>query len=330
MTKFFGETMQINQRSAHTGGLPALLVLLLSLWPMLITLPASTALAQEKCATELAAAEEKYQQGRLDDAIDLLTACLRKGDLLAAESQKAYRLLAKAYLSKRNVNRAKDMLRSLLKVAPDWRPDSEIDTPAFTSLAEEVIAEAGLEKAKKAREEAMNPGKKEKFDINIGGGAAVPLVPLADSSKIGIMLGASVDIYLNPRLAWGPSAFYLGVRKKFSEPGVIKGGNLSILTVLIRLKYFLQPLQKNWNVYLVGGPGFAISRRTDKVFSATSKIFGTTGNDLVFAIGLGVQFKLNMNTKIYIEGLVSTILIDKKQISEEVITYVPLQMAVVF
>jgi hypothetical protein len=243
--------MQITKRSAHNGGLPGLPILLLSLLPMPLALPAPAVHAQEKCAAELAAAEE-------------------------------------------------------------------------------IIAEAGLEKAKKTREEVLYPGKKEKFDVNLSAGAAVPLVPLADSSKTGIMLGASVDVYLNPRLTLGGGAFYLGFRKKHREPGVIKGGNLSILKVLVRLKYFLQPPQKGWNVYLVGSPGFAISRRTDKVLSANAKIFGATGNDLVLAAGLGVQFKVGVSTKINIEGLVSTILIDKREISEEVITYVPLQMAIVF
>lgn len=103
-------------------------------------------LAQEQCAKELADAEEKFQRGRLNETIALATGCLEKRDLALAESERAYKLLGKAYYAKGLLNNAKENLRKLLELIPDWRPDPEIDNPSFRKLAEEVIKEVEQEK----------------------------------------------------------------------------------------------------------------------------------------------------------------------------------------
>jgi len=307
------------------------LIGMMSLLTLLLILSVAALYAQERCAAELAKAEEKYQQGRLDDAIDLLNNCLRKGDLLIAESKQAYRLLAKAYLSKGQLNRAKDNLRNLLRVAADWKPDPEIDAPSFITLADEVIAEVELAKAREAREEALTPSTSEKIEIGLGGGVAVPMGPVpafSDSAKIGFAANVAVDFYLNPQLTIGGSLSFLTFDRKFLDPNT-RGGHLNVVPALAQLKYYLQPLQSRWRVYFIGGFGVAISRRVDTTIGAT-KIEGDRGNDVVFALGVGIKLKLGMNTKIVFEGLVSQVAIDKPQISDGVITYIPLHAAMVF
>jgi tetratricopeptide (TPR) repeat protein len=301
------------------------------LLPLVVILAASISFAQERCAVELAKAEEKYQQGRLDEAIDLLHQCLRKGDLPATENKQMYRLLAKAYLSKGQLNRAKDNLRTLLRAMPDWGPDSEIEAPSFVTLAEEVIAEVELERAREARKEALSPSTSEKIEIGIGGGFALPKGPVpsfSDSAKIGFVANVAVDFYLSQQLTIGGSLSFLTFDKKFPTPNA-QGGHLNILPFLCQLKYYLQPLQSRRRVYFAAGLGMAISRRVDTTIGAT-KIEGERGNDVVFTFGVGVKLKLGANTKIVIEGLVSQVAIDKPQISDGVITYIPLQAAIVF
>ncbi len=99
------------------------------------------ATAQDRCTKELAEAEEKYQRGLLDEAIALVNACLEKSEFDTSESERAYKLLGKAYHAKGLLDNAKESLRKLLMLIPNWRPDPELDTPSFQRLAEEIITE---------------------------------------------------------------------------------------------------------------------------------------------------------------------------------------------
>jgi len=102
----------------------------------------STAWAQPKCATELAAAEKKYQEGLLDETIDLVRRCLEKRFLPRAEAEQALKLLSKAYYANGLLNYAEENLRKLLVLAPTWRPDPERDTPSFQRFANNIITAA--------------------------------------------------------------------------------------------------------------------------------------------------------------------------------------------
>jgi len=103
-------------------------------------------LAQDQCAKELAEAEEKFQRGRLNEVIALVSGCLEKHDRTLAASERAYKLLGKAYHAKGLLENAKENLRKLLELIPNWRPDPESDKPSFQQLAAEVIKEVEEER----------------------------------------------------------------------------------------------------------------------------------------------------------------------------------------
>jgi len=113
----------------------------LLLLPVADLVPALAAKAQDKCESELAEAENKYQLGELDAAIELVNQCLKKTGLTLEESEKAYKLLGKAYHAKGLLEEARQNLRKLLELIPNWRPNPEVDPPSFQRLAEEVIRE---------------------------------------------------------------------------------------------------------------------------------------------------------------------------------------------
>lgn len=102
--------------------------------------------AQGQCAQKLAEAEEKYQSGRLEQAIALANQCLEKSGFALAERERAYKLLGMAYYAKGLHDAAKENLRKLLELIPNWRPDPENDSPSFQKLAEEVIKEVEAER----------------------------------------------------------------------------------------------------------------------------------------------------------------------------------------
>ena len=106
------------------------------------------AAAQDECANALVQANEDYENGLLDQAIDLLTGCFDKNGFITEDRMSAYKLLAKAYDAKGLSQQAEQALRNLLNLNPDWQPDPENDTPAFMEFAKKVITKVKGEQLK--------------------------------------------------------------------------------------------------------------------------------------------------------------------------------------
>jgi tetratricopeptide (TPR) repeat protein len=137
------------------------LILAMMVTPVLDCVVPLLARPQEKCSVELTEAESKYQEGQLDEAIALVRRCLDKDDITLEESERAYKLIGKAYHAKGLLAESKENLRKLLKLIPNWRPNPDIETPSFLRLADEVIKEMEAEKAKEALPVIAEPKKEE-------------------------------------------------------------------------------------------------------------------------------------------------------------------------
>jgi hypothetical protein len=144
------------------------------------------ALAQDKCKTDLQEAQKKYDEGQLDEAIALLNGCLRRGNLTTVESEKIYTLLAKANHAKELLDRARENLKQLLTLVPSWRPNPEVDPPAFQKFAETVI--------KEVKPTEKSGGKKWLF---IGGGAAA-------AGALAFIVFKGEETVAGPKLLPGP------------------------------------------------------------------------------------------------------------------------------
>ncbi len=96
---------------------------------------------QSVCAKNLADAEQRYNTGRFDEAIGLITECLGKKDISEEEKMKAYRLLGLSYIAKDFLDDARNAVRKLLYMVPNYQPDPVQDPPPFTKLIEEVKQE---------------------------------------------------------------------------------------------------------------------------------------------------------------------------------------------
>jgi len=164
------------------------LVLTMIIAPVYDTVVPLIALPQEKCTDELAQAETKYQEGLLDEAIALVNRCLDKDNLTIEESEQAYKLLGKAYHAKGLLAQSKENLRKLLKLIPNWRPNPDFETPSFLRLAQEVIQELEVEKAKEAPPVIKKPtGEEPAPTVKKGGGKKFLIIGGAGAVAAGLV-----------------------------------------------------------------------------------------------------------------------------------------------
>jgi hypothetical protein len=94
--------------------------------------------AAQRCDTALTEADERYRAGYFDDVIERLSDCLDQNAFSPEERRRAYRLLGLSYIGKDRELDAREAVRSLLEVAPDYQPDPALDPPPFVQLVEEM------------------------------------------------------------------------------------------------------------------------------------------------------------------------------------------------
>jgi tetratricopeptide (TPR) repeat protein len=154
---------------------------------LLISSTANTAQAQIKsvCATQLNDAEQKYNTGRFDEAIGLITKCLGKPEISEQEKMRAYRLLGLSYIAKDYLEDARTAVKKLLDMVPNYQSDPVQDPPPFTKMVEEIkeqqqpsqpeIEEPEIKRPDEVEEQTQTEPKKggSKKWYYIGGGAAV-------------------------------------------------------------------------------------------------------------------------------------------------------------
>jgi len=319
----------------RTASCTALFILTSWLAPILTTASWFSLHAQDSCRTQLRQAEKNYQEGQMDRAIELLTGCLEKGGLAPEVSEPVRKLLAKSYLAKGLPDKARAVLTGLLQLHPDWKPDPDLDAPAFQQLANEVIAEIAREKEgrRQGQEKPASPGalriRRHKVDVGVSAGLSWPLGPTVgytDSYATGYNLGVEAGLHVFSRLSVGVGVTFHAFDN--NEAG-IEGGNFNQLQVLEEARFYLLPTSSALQPYLVGGAGIALTRITDR-FSASDSSEGTAGNDLVLMAGLGMRFTIGAGIAVFIEAPFTHVLIDNSAINDEQITFVPLKVVVVF
>lgn len=110
---------------------------------LILAVPAS-AQNQEPCGEILQFAERYYQQNRVEEAIALLSDCLRDENISRATAVKGYRLLALAYLRNDELGEARLAIIELLGYDRTYRPDDINDLPAYVALVNNTRDQLGL------------------------------------------------------------------------------------------------------------------------------------------------------------------------------------------
>ena len=96
---------------------------------------------QSGCSERLDQAEEFYYDGDFDKTIEIVNQCLQEQSISNNDRTRAHTLLARTYLAKENIQTAKENVRIILKLEPEYQPTIEQETPKFVNLVTEVRKE---------------------------------------------------------------------------------------------------------------------------------------------------------------------------------------------
>lgn len=110
---------------------------------MLTAVPRAEAQPRERCASERAAAQAHYLEGRFGEAARLLHACIDQNPLFVEEALKVYRLLGLVYLYQNARAEAVGAVERLLELDPRYQADEVQDPPSYVALVEAVRAQRG-------------------------------------------------------------------------------------------------------------------------------------------------------------------------------------------
>lgn len=92
----------------------------------------------EQCDTILNQAEEQYTLGNWNNAIELIQQCLQKKDASDADKGKAYRLLGLVYIATEFEKDAKEAIKNLLILAPNYQINPDEDPPQFQKIIGDI------------------------------------------------------------------------------------------------------------------------------------------------------------------------------------------------
>ncbi len=93
------------------------------------------------CEMELIEAEEKYTNGKFDEAMNIVQKCLNKEDISEVNEKRGLKLIVKIHLAKNDDKEAKNTVLILLEKFPDFKPDLISDLPEFRNLVEQTKLE---------------------------------------------------------------------------------------------------------------------------------------------------------------------------------------------
>ena len=119
-----------------------------------------TALGQDQdCTNFLGEADAMYAQGDFDGTISLINRCIDDETISESNRRIAYRLIGLSYIGKGVEGDAKEAVRQLLTLVPNYEPDPVMDPPNFVSMVAEVRQEIGVQAPAEPQQEAPAPAQ---------------------------------------------------------------------------------------------------------------------------------------------------------------------------
>ena len=156
--------------------IPALLFLQIN-----ILLPETIHAADQiNCGDRLDQAEENYYNGDFDKAVIMINKCLQDNTLSATERIRGYKLLAKIYLSRNEISKAKKNIHHILSLDPNYQPTIEEERPNYVELVNQARGEQEQMAVNKA-----DSGISSWVWIGAGGAAAVAIIAIVASGSSG-------------------------------------------------------------------------------------------------------------------------------------------------
>ncbi len=133
---------------------------------------------QSGCSERLDQAEEYYYDGDFDKTIEIVNQCLQEQSISNNDRTRAHTILARTYLTKEDIRTAKENVRIILTLEPEYQPTIEQETPKFVNL----VAEVRKEQDQLAATEAAS-GISSWFLIGAGSVAAVAIIAIVASGS---------------------------------------------------------------------------------------------------------------------------------------------------
>jgi len=130
-------------------------------------LAAATSARAQDCEEELARAQQSYNIGRFDEAIETLRHCLDHNEPGVETQARAYRLIGMAYIGSRKEAEAKQAIVELLEIAPGYEPTPE-DNRNYVDLVYEVRMERDPDYTPPSAETEEKKGFLNKYVIGAG------------------------------------------------------------------------------------------------------------------------------------------------------------------
>jgi hypothetical protein len=165
---------------SNSRPLPLALSSVLLYLQVMTAAPLVTVADEQTCISNLDQAEESYYNGDLDKSINLVNQCLTDSLLSKEIRIRAYKLLARSYLSKEDVDLAKKTVLLLLEIVPTYQPTIEEESPHFVKLVTDTRAEQA-----RIRAEQEKTGMSPWVWIGAGGAAAAAIIVLVATGSGG-------------------------------------------------------------------------------------------------------------------------------------------------
>ena len=246
----------------------------------------STAQNTANCDQEMTQANDLYALGRFDEAISFIQQCLDKSGISEDQRRSAYRIIGLSYIGKGLEGDAKDSVRRLLALAPNYTPDPVLDPPDFVSLVNELKAEMQgsapnqpVAEQRVIQSSEVGPDR-EGFTLllSLGVGFQSLESDLTDESATGLGgLNIGLGGFIGKRTAI--MARISGTNATYEVDG---GGEFSVLsgTGALTIQYWVSD-----NFFIEGGPGLGFGE-----ISADTALGSVSENETGFGIHVGGGF----------------------------------------
>lgn len=83
-------------------------------------------------------AQRLYYEGQFTEAVNLVRSCLTDEAISTAERIRAYKILSQVAMARDNDEQAREIIRQIIKLDPEYRPTIDEEPPRFVKMVEEV------------------------------------------------------------------------------------------------------------------------------------------------------------------------------------------------
>lgn len=110
-----------------------------------LAFPAQSLAQEQTCEQLLTEANDLYSLGAFDETIQKLDQCLSLDNLSESQRKTAYRLKGLSFIGKGLEADARESIKHLIELVPNYEPDPVMDPPNFVQMITEVREEINTE-----------------------------------------------------------------------------------------------------------------------------------------------------------------------------------------